>query len=142
MTMATASLDAFTWVPSCEPSIAPTTITLAPLVTIDWIWFCCSETPPLANATSDLKPAADRSVLNRFSASTQFSEVFCGRETPMRESAGNFSDEPPLLLLLLEPPLSERPQPASARAATAATAITFVSDRIQDFLFSWCGAGL
>ena len=34
MTVAPASLAALSWVPSCEPSMAPTTMTLAPLVTM------------------------------------------------------------------------------------------------------------
>ena len=43
MTVAPASLAALSWVPSCAPSMAPTTMTLAPLVTMAWIWFCCSD---------------------------------------------------------------------------------------------------
>jgi hypothetical protein len=102
--------------------MAPTMMTLAPLVTMVLIWFCCSETPPLANWTSGLKPASVSPSLNSFSASTQFSLVFWGRATPIEESLGNASPPPvppPVV------PVSERPQAVSASAAMAATAAAF-----------------
>ena len=76
MTIAPESLAALAWVPSCAPSMAPMTMTLACLVIMAWIWFCCSETPPLANWTSGVKPACFRPSLKRPSARTQFSDVF------------------------------------------------------------------
>src|SRR6476620_2713099 len=118
MMVAPASLACLSWVPSWEPSMAPTMMTLAPLVTMALIWFCCSETPPLANWTSALNPAPFRPSLNSFSARTQFSLVFCGSATPMEEFWSN-----PAAPLLEPPEGSERPQPVSASAAMAATAV-------------------
>jgi hypothetical protein len=141
MTVAPASLAALSWVPSCEPSIAPTTMTLAPLVTMDWIWFCCSETPPLANCTSPLKPAWDRPSLNSCSARTQFSEVFCGRATPMKESCAKPPDlaEPEALPLppeVADPePESDRPQPVRASELTAVSAMAIVRIRRISLIF-------
>ena len=88
MMVAPASLACWSWVPSWAPSMAPTMMTLAPLVIMALIWFCCSETPPLANCTSGLKPAPVRPSLNSFSARTQFSLVFWGSATPIEESFG------------------------------------------------------
>src|SRR3954452_5747319 len=131
MTWAPASLAALSWVPSCEPSMAPTTMTLAPLVTMAEIWFCCSDTPPLANCTSPWKPAADRPSLNSCSASTQFSEVFCGRAMPMTALAGKpAAAEPPLDAGGVAPPSLLRPQPVRTRAATAVTPSTLVKVRM------------
>src|SRR6478735_9520189 len=120
MIVAPASLACLSWVPSWEPSMAPTIMTLAPLVTMALIWFCCSDTPPLANWTSALNPAPLRPSLNSFSARTQFSLVFWGRATPMEEFWSN-----PAAPLLDPPDGSERPQPVSASAAMAATAAAF-----------------
>src|SRR6476661_9273593 len=120
MMVAPASFACLSWVPSWEPSMAPTMMTLAPLVTMALIWFCCSETPPLANWTSALNSAPFRPSLNSFSARTQFSLVFCGSATPMEEFWSN-----PAAPLLEPPEGSERPQPVSASAAMAATAAAF-----------------
>ena len=130
MTVAPESLAALSCVPSCEPSMAPTTMTLAPLVTMAWIWFCCSETPPLANCTSPWKPAAVRPSLNSCSARTQFSEVFWGSAMPMTASAGK-----PAAAVEPEPDSagvasSLRPQPVRASPTAADTAMAFVSDRM------------
>ena len=119
--------------------MAPTMMTLAPLVIMALIWFCCSDTPPLANCTSGLKPAAVRPSLKSVSASTQFSLVFWGSATPIRESFGNASPpvvEPPVV------PVSARPQAVSASAAIAAIAAAFPAlpiIRIVWFtFFRWC----
>src|SRR4029453_18201566 len=138
MPVAPESLACLSCVPSCAPSIAPTMMTLAPLVTMALIWFCCSDTPPLANWTSGLNPAPLRPSLNSFSARTQFSLVFCGRATPIIESLGNAS--PPAVLLL--EPLSERPQAVSASAAMAATAAAFPAlPNIRISWFTFCVVG-
>ena len=63
--VAPASLACLSWVPSWAPSMAPTMMTLSPLVTMALIWFCCSETPPLANCTSGLKPALREAVVEQ-----------------------------------------------------------------------------
>src|SRR6478735_944825 len=131
MTVAPASLAALSWVPSCEPSMAPTTMTLAPLVTMAEIWFCCSDTPPLANWTSPWNPAADSPSLNSCSASTQFSDVFCGRATPMTALAGNpAAADPPFDAPGVVPVSLLRPQPVRTRAATAVTPSTLVKVRM------------
>src|SRR3981189_2427004 len=127
MTVTPACLAASTWGVSWAASIAPMTITLAPLVTMAEICDCCSETPPVAYCTSDLKPASLSPLVNRSPASTQFSEVFVGSETPINESAA----KPPLLDF---PPLGaelsplelrlEQPVIASRAMAPAATPLT------------------
>src|SRR5258706_12277731 len=88
MTIAPESLACFTWVDSCAASVAPMTMTFAPLVTIALICACWSATVVDAPAywTSDLKPASLRPLVNRSPARTQFSEVFDGSATPMSES--------------------------------------------------------
>src|SRR6476620_1339680 len=131
MTVAPASFASLSWYHSCEPSMAPPTMTLAPLVTIAEIWFCCSDTPPLANCTSPWKPAADRPSLNSCSASTQFSDVFCGSATPMTALAGKpAAADPPLDAPGVVPVSLFRPQPVRTRAATAVTPSTLVKVRM------------
>ena len=96
------------------------------MVTIVWIWFCCSATPLLANCTSTLKPASVMSFLKMFSARTQFSEVFLGSATPIRApwSKPLAAADPPLLWVEVEV-CSARPQADRVRA-TAETATTVV----------------
>src|SRR5882757_852280 len=137
---------AFAWascVPSWEPSMAPTMSTLTPLVTIAEIWFCCSETPPLANWTSPLKPVFASPSLNSCSARTQFSEVFCGSDTPMSASAGNAAVDPFWAGCCWGWVVS-RPHPVRASRATAAPATSrrTVFLRMANPVFRWDGVQL
>src|SRR6478735_2088517 len=109
-------------------TVAPAS--LAALVTMAEIWFCCSDTPPLANCTSPWKPAADRPSLNSCSASTQFSDVFCGRATPMTALAGKPAAAEPPDAPGVVPVSLLRPQPVRTRAATAVTPSTLVKVRM------------
>src|SRR3981189_1374692 len=127
MTVAPACLAASTWVVSWAASMAPMTITLAPLVTMAEICDCCSETPPVAYCTSDLKPASLSPLVNRSPATTQFSEVFVGSETPINESAAKppLAEFPPLGAELSPLELRlEEPVIASRAIAAAQTRLT------------------
>src|SRR5664279_2776459 len=121
-----AFLAASSCVPSCEPSMAPTISTFAPFSIIALIWFCCSVTPPLANWTLGVNPAALSPSLNRPSARTQFSDVFWGSATPMTAPLA----KPAALELPLAAAVSVRPppQPDSARALTTAIAATALAN--------------
>src|SRR5665647_465894 len=120
-----AFLAASSCVPSCEPSMAPTISTFAPFSIIALIWFCCSVTPPLANWTLGVYPAALSPSLNRPSARTQFSDVFWGSATPMTASlAKPAALELPPAAVSVRPP----PQPDSARALTTAIAATALAN--------------
>src|SRR3954449_7311459 len=98
-------------------------MTLAPFVTMEVIWFCCSATVLLAGAywTFGLNPALVRSSVNSWPARTQFCEVLSGSATPIVELAGKpAAGVAPLLAPPPEPPRLE--QPASAIAAIVAIA--------------------
>src|SRR4051812_26166031 len=98
-------------------------MTLAPFVTMELIWFCCSATVLLAGAywTLGLNPALVRPSVNSWPARTQFSEVLSGSATPMDEPSGKpAAGVAPLLDPPPEPPRLE--QPASAMAAIVAIA--------------------
>src|SRR3569833_2676554 len=137
MTTAPAFLASATWVASWAPSLAPITMTFAPLVIIASIWFCCSATVFVAGAycTLGLKPAEVRPSVNSFPASTQFSDVLSGRAIPTTASLANPPDEAPV------DGLSDRePHPlAIISAATAVTAIAILRVFMLFLFLGWFG---
>src|SRR5262245_30402486 len=71
-----------------------------------------------------MNPAALSPWVNSPSASTQFSDVFCGSDTPITEPAGKPAVDAPDPLVEA-PALEPRPLPHAARVSTqAATAAT------------------